>query len=127
MPLYEGDDPKWLDALQGEERTAASAQFVERLRALATAGRLTKGEYDKLSRGSSRLWLKGAGDTAIWNGYQCDLHRNVRKNAGTHVSIAIIAWSWSEADVTSPSYEVWPCAAAFRMHSATAAFRPKTD
>jgi hypothetical protein len=50
MALYEGDDPEWLDELRGEERTAASAQFVRRLRNLADSGHLTVDEYDQLFR-----------------------------------------------------------------------------
>ena len=48
MLLYEGDDPEWLAALRGEERLAASAQFVQRLKDLANSGRLTAGEFEDL-------------------------------------------------------------------------------
>ncbi|WP_334535613.1 hypothetical protein [Bradyrhizobium sp. AZCC 2230] len=48
MLLYEGDDPEWLAELRGEERLAASAQFIERLKDLANSGRLTAGEYEDL-------------------------------------------------------------------------------
>ncbi|MEH2530389.1 hypothetical protein V1277_003238 [Bradyrhizobium sp. AZCC 1588] len=50
MPLYEGDDREWLAELRGEERMAASSQFVERLKELADSGRLTAGEFEELSQ-----------------------------------------------------------------------------
>ena len=50
MPLYEGDEPEWLAELRGEERMAASSQFVERLKELADSGRLTAGEFEELSQ-----------------------------------------------------------------------------
>jgi hypothetical protein len=48
MLLYEGDDPEWLAELRGEERLAASAQLVQRLKDLANSGRLTAGEFEDL-------------------------------------------------------------------------------
>jgi hypothetical protein len=48
MALYEGDDKEWLDELRGEERTAASSQFVQRLKDLADSGRVTAEEYEEL-------------------------------------------------------------------------------
>jgi hypothetical protein len=48
MLLYEGDDPEWLAELRGEERLAASAQFVQRLKDLANSGRVTAGEFEDL-------------------------------------------------------------------------------
>jgi hypothetical protein len=50
MPLYEGDDKKWLDELRGEERMATSSHFVLRLKVLADSGRITQGEYEDLSQ-----------------------------------------------------------------------------
>ena len=46
--LYEGDDAEWLDELRGEERMAASSQFVQRLKNLADSGRVTEDEYREL-------------------------------------------------------------------------------
>jgi hypothetical protein len=48
MALYEGDDAEWLDELRGEERMAASSQFVQRLKNLADSGRVTEDEYREL-------------------------------------------------------------------------------
>lgn len=50
MLLYEGDDPEWLAELRGEERLAASAQFVQRLKNLANSGRPPNcGSQEKMS------------------------------------------------------------------------------
>ena len=38
----------WLAGLRCEERLAASAQFVQRVKDRANSGRLTAGEYDDL-------------------------------------------------------------------------------
>jgi len=48
MALYEGDDEEWLEELRGEEKMAASAQFVQRLKRLADSGRVTAEEYEEL-------------------------------------------------------------------------------
>jgi hypothetical protein len=48
MAPYEGDDEAWLEELRGEEKMAASAQFVQRLKRLADSGRVTAEEYEEL-------------------------------------------------------------------------------
>jgi hypothetical protein len=48
MPLYQGDDPSWLDMLSSKEKAAISADFVKRVLALAQSGRITEAEFNKL-------------------------------------------------------------------------------
>lgn len=50
MPLNEGDEAEWLDALGHEERIAVSSQFPQRLKDLANSGRLTADEFEELSQ-----------------------------------------------------------------------------